>query len=73
LEAREFLESAIWNINGFKPVGEVGQRLSFDGRYHEGGSNLFTGDLVKIVRPGWLFEEADDSEYVVLKAQVSKP
>jgi hypothetical protein len=72
-EAREFLESAIWNISGFKPIGEIGQRLSFDGRYHEGGSGLFMGDVVHIARPGWLLEEADDCEYVVLKAQVSKP
>ncbi|HEV3386271.1 MAG TPA: hypothetical protein VG097_15730 [Gemmata sp.] len=72
-EAREFLESAIWNISGFKPIGEIGQRLSFDGRYHEGGSGLFMGDVVQIARPGWLLEEADDCEYVVLKAQVSKP
>ncbi len=70
-EGREFLESAIWNVSGFKPIGEANQRLSFDGRYHEGGAGLFTGDIVKIVRPGWLLEEADNCEYVVLKAQVS--
>jgi hypothetical protein len=70
-EGREFLESAIWNVSGFKPIGEPNQRLSFDGRYHEGGAGLFTGDIVKIVRPGWLLEEADNCEYVVLKAQVS--
>jgi hypothetical protein len=72
-EAREFLESAIWNVSGFKPLGEAGQRLSFDGRYHEGGAGTFTGDVVQIVRPGWLLEEANDCEYVVLKAQVSLP
>jgi hypothetical protein len=72
-EAREFLESAIWNISGFRQVGEMGQRLSFDGRYHEGGAGLFTGDVVQIIRPGWVLEEADDCEYVVLKAQVSQP
>ena len=71
-EAREFLESAIWNVSGFRQVGEVGQRLSFDGRYHEGGPGLFTNDPVQIGRPGWVLEEEDDSEYVVLKARVIK-
>jgi len=71
-DAREFLESAIWNVSGFRLVGEIGQRLSFDGRYHEGGPGLFTNDVVRIVRPGWVLEEADDHEYVVLKAQVTK-
>ncbi|HEV3437557.1 MAG TPA: hypothetical protein VG122_09360 [Gemmata sp.] len=71
-DAREFLESAIWNVSGFRLVGEVGQRLTFDGRYHEGGPGLFTNDVVRIVRPGWLLEEADDREHVVLKAQVTK-
>jgi len=71
-DAREFLESAIWNVSGFRLVGEVGQRLSFDGRYHEGGPGLFTNDVVRIIRPGWVLEEADDHEYVVLKAQVTK-
>jgi hypothetical protein len=73
VDAREFLESAIWNISGFRPIGEIGQRLSFDGHYHEGSAGLFTGDIVKIIRPGWLLEEANDSEYVVLKAQVTQP
>ncbi len=71
-DAREFLESAIWNVSGFRLVGEVGQRLSFDGRYHEGGPGLFTNDVVRVVRPGWVLEEANDHEYVVLKAQVTK-
>lgn len=71
-DAREFLESAIWNVSGFKPVGEVGQKLSFDGRYHEGGPGLFTNDIVRIERPGWVLEEANDHEYVVLKAKVTK-
>jgi hypothetical protein len=71
-DAREFLESAIWNVSGFRVVGEVDQRLHFDGRYHEGGTGLFTNDIVRIVRPGWVLEEGDDREYVVLKAQVAK-
>lgn len=71
-DAREFLESAIWNVSGFHAVGEPNQRVSFDGRYHEGGAGLFTNDLVRIVRPGWVLEEGEEREYVVLKAQVTK-
>jgi hypothetical protein len=71
-DAREFLESAIWNIEGFRPIGEPNQRVDFDGRYHEGGSGLFTNDAARIVRPGWLLEEGDEREYIVLKAQVAK-
>jgi hypothetical protein len=71
-EAREFLEAAIWNVSGFRQEGEVGQGLKFDGAYHEGGAGLFTGDAVKVIRPGWVLEEADDRVYVVLKAQVAK-
>jgi hypothetical protein len=71
-DAQAFLESAIWNVDGFRLVGEVGQQLSFDGRYHEGGTGLFTNDVVRIVRPGWVLDEGDNREYVVLKAQVVK-
>jgi hypothetical protein len=71
-EARDLLESAIWNVSGFRQVGEASQRVSFDGRYHEGGAGLFTGDVVQVVRPGWILEEADDCEYVVLKALVTQ-
>lgn len=70
-DAREYLESAIWNVRGFRTIGEAGQQIPFDGRLHEGGAGLFTGDAVRVVRPGWLIEE-DDREYVALKALVEK-
>jgi hypothetical protein len=69
-EALQFLETAIWNISEFRQIGEVGQTLPFDGRYHEGGAGLFTGGPVKIVRPGWVLQEEDDREYILLKALV---
>lgn len=71
-DAREFLEAAIWNVSGFRPIGEAGQALSFDGTYHEGGPGLFTGDRARVERPGWVLDEADEREYVVLKARVAK-
>lgn len=71
-DAREFLESAIWNISGFRSLGEVGQAVRFDGRYHDGGAGLFTNDPVRIVRPGWILDEANEHEYIIQKALVTK-
>ncbi|HJZ56004.1 MAG TPA: hypothetical protein VKE74_13640 [Gemmataceae bacterium] len=70
-EARRYLETAIWNITGFRKIGEAGERVTFDGARHEGPAGLFTGDQVRVVRPGWALEE-NDGEYLVLKAQVAK-
>ncbi len=71
-EAREFLEAAIWNIDGLRQIGEPDEATKFDGLYHEGIADVFTGDAVKIARFGWILDEADDKEYVVLKAAVTK-
>ena len=71
-DAREYLESALWNVAGFRQVGQPGEQTKFDGRYHEGAPGLFTGDAVRFARPGWVLEEEDDREYVVLKALVTK-
>jgi len=70
-EAIEYLESAMWNIRGLILKGEAGARVAFDGRYHEGGAGVFTGDTVKVVRPGWVLDEGD-RDYVALKAAVEK-
>ncbi|MBA4187525.1 MAG: hypothetical protein C0467_05845 [Planctomycetaceae bacterium] len=69
-EVRQFLEAAIWNVSEFRQVGDVGQEVKFDGKYHEGGAGLFTNSAAKVVRPGWVLQEADDGEYVLAKAQV---
>ncbi|MCI0705774.1 MAG: hypothetical protein L0241_32335, partial [Planctomycetia bacterium] len=71
-DAIEYLRSAIWNMSGFRQLSEVGQSVTFDGRYHEGSTGLFTGDAVHVVRPGWVLEEEEDREYIVQKAQVAK-
>ena len=70
-EGRDYLESAMWNIRGLRMVGEVGANAAFDGRYHESETSAFTGDGVRIVRPGWLLKE-DEGDYVALKAAVEK-
>jgi hypothetical protein len=71
-EALEYLESAMWNISGLQLRGEVGARTTFDGRYHECGTPVFTGDAVNVVRPGWVLDEGDGHDYVALKAVVEK-
>jgi hypothetical protein len=70
-EGRDFLESAMWNVSGLKMIGEVGAELAFDGRYHDCAAPVFTGDRVRITRPGWLVEEGS-SDFVAIKAVVEK-
>jgi hypothetical protein len=70
-DAREFLESAMWNINGLRLIGEAGQRTAFSGRYHDSVPGVFSGDEVRVVRPGWALDE-EKGEFVVLKALVAK-
>lgn len=70
-EVREFLESAMWNINGLKLIGEVGERIAFSGKLHESIPGVFNNDTVRIVRPGWVLDE-DAGEFVVLKAVIEK-
>jgi hypothetical protein len=71
-EARDYLESAMWNITGLRLVGEAGARVTFDGRYHVCETPAFTGDSVVVRRPGWLLQESNDRDYVALKAMVEK-
>lgn len=70
-EGRDYLESAMWNVSGFKMLGEPGARAAFDGRCHECETAAFTGDTVRIVRPGWAIEE-EPSDYVAIKALVER-
>jgi hypothetical protein len=70
-EVREFLESAMWNINGLRLVGEPGERVAYSGKLHESVAGVFGGDTVRVVRPGWVLDESA-GEFVVLKAVVEK-
>jgi hypothetical protein len=69
-EAREYLESAIWNISGVRLIGEPNQQVAYNGRDHESVVGVGPGDSVRIVRSGWALEEPA-GEYVVLKAVVA--
>jgi hypothetical protein len=70
-EIREFLESAMWNINGLRLIGEVGERVAYSGKLHESVAGVFSGDTVRIIRPGWVLDEAA-GEFVALKAVIEK-
>jgi hypothetical protein len=69
-EGRDYLETAMWNIRGFRMIGEVGATVEFDGRYHESDASGLGGP-VTIARPGWMLKE-DEGNYVALKAAVTK-
>ena len=68
-EARQLLETAIWNVTGFRQIGEAGQQVTFDGALHEGPAGLFPGDQARVVRPGWALED-EDREIIIAKAVV---
>lgn len=70
-EAREFVESAMWNISGLRLNGEPGERVTYSGRYHDSVAGVASGDGVRIVRPGWVLDE-DGNDYVALKAVIAK-
>jgi hypothetical protein len=70
-EARDYLESALWNISGLRLLGEPNQRVAYNGREHDSVPGVGPGDPVRIVRSGWALEETA-GEYVVLKAVIEK-
>jgi hypothetical protein len=69
-EGAECLVDAMWNIRGFRMIGEAGAAVEFNGRYHESEQSVASGP-VRVVRPGWLLKE-EDGEYVALKAAVTR-
>jgi hypothetical protein len=69
-EGAECLVDAMWNVRGFRMIGEEGETVEFNGRHHESEQSLMSG-AVRIVRPGWLLQK-EDGEYVALKAAVVK-
>jgi hypothetical protein len=68
-EARDYIESAMWNISGLKLIGEPGARVPFDALYHECPMPVSTGEAVKVVRPGWVLDETH-GDYTPLKVLV---
>jgi hypothetical protein len=70
-EGRLFLETAMGNVGGLRQVGEEGERVSFNGQYHEADVAVPTGAPVRVVRPGWVLEEEDGGEHRLVTARVS--
>jgi hypothetical protein len=70
-EARDYLESAMWNISGLRLIGEPDQQVAYNGREHDSLPGVGAGDPVRIVRPGWALDEPAGS-FVVLKAVIAQ-
>lgn len=69
-EGRLFLETAMGNVGGLRQVGEEGEVVPFDGKYHEAEVGVATGTPVRVVRPGWVLEE-EGGEHRLVPAKVS--
>lgn len=54
---------------GLRPIGEVGDEVSFSGRLHVSDDSLFKGDPAEIVAPGWVVADAT-GDRILQKAQV---
>lgn len=65
------VETALRKL-GAEPVGEPGAVVPFDGSLHDHVRGLFTGDPVRVVRPGWALDRGDGSRFVPLKARIEK-
>jgi hypothetical protein len=59
--------------HGMRKIGKAGESVAFDGAIHEGiaGGGVFTGDRVRVSRPGWDRPE-EGGAYLVLKARVER-
>lgn len=68
-EARDYVESAMWNIRGLELTGKAGDVVNFNGLYHECPQPVSGGQSVAVVRPGWVLEESQ-GDYVPLKVLV---
>lgn len=51
-EARELLEAALFNVS-VERIGEPGERVRFDGLWHETGDSVQGEEEVEVVQSGW--------------------
>jgi hypothetical protein len=56
-EVATAFERALRAISGVVRVGEAGNEVAFDGRIHECERGVSDGAPVRVVRPGWVFED----------------
>lgn len=71
-EPARFLEAGIGNVRGVRQIGAAGESTRFDGEFHEADEGVSTGAPVRVERPGWVIDEDDDRQHVILKAKVSR-
>jgi hypothetical protein len=71
-EPARFMEAGIGNVRGVRQIGAAGEATKFDGEFHEADEGVSTGAPVRVERPGWLIDEDDDRQHVILKAKVSR-
>jgi hypothetical protein len=69
-ETKEALARALFNV-GVVRVGELGERVPYDGRWQDTQDELNVGDVVEIVRPGWRLVNLRGS-YLITRAVVRK-
>ncbi|MBN9522406.1 hypothetical protein J0H58_28450 [bacterium] len=70
-EPARFMEAGIGNVRGVRQIGTAGETTKFDGEFHEADEGVSTGAAVRVERPGWLIDEDDDRQHVILKARVA--
>lgn len=68
-EGRRLLETVIGNIGAIHEIGEEGAAVPFDGARHEAERPVRDGEMVKVVRSGWVLDEGDGA-YLLAPAQV---
>ncbi len=67
-EARKSLERVMFNV-GIRELGTVGERVEFNGIYHDTNDDLFPDEPASIVQPGWQVRRGGKTR-VLAKAMV---
>ena len=71
-DAVAFMEAGIGNVRGVRQIGTPGETARFDGEFYDADEGVSTGTPVRVVRPGWVIDEDDDRQHVILKAKVAR-
>jgi hypothetical protein len=67
-ETQDALARVLFNV-GVERIGEAGERVEFDGRWHHTDEELQPGDPAEVVRPGWRLVNQRGS-YLIARARV---
>jgi hypothetical protein len=69
-ETQDALARVLFNV-GVERLGEVGQRVEFDGRWQHTEDALFPGNPAEVVKPGWRLVNQRGS-FLIARARVKK-